>query len=200
MTATIDFYFDFSSPYAYFGAEKIEDLAASFDRQVIWHPILLGAVFKETGSQPLVSYPLKGDYAKKDLQRLGRFMDIPFSLPDPFPIAATAASRAFYWLQDHDPDQAKAFALAVYRAYFRDGHNIAELPVLVTIGDSLGIDTSAMTDAIIKPEIKQRLRDEIEQAIARGVFGAPFFIIDGEPFWGADRFWMMKRWMKTGGW
>lgn len=200
MSDPIDFYFDFSSPYGYFGAEKIEDLAAGFDRQVIWHPILLGAVFKESGAKPLLEYPLKGDYMRHDLQRLSTFMDVPFKMPDPFPIAAVAASRAFYALTDQQPDLAKKVARELYRAYFAHGLDISKPDVVLDIALAQGADRQTLETNMTSDAVKQRLRDENAAAIGRGVFGSPFFIADGEPIWGADRFWMLKRWLKNKSW
>ena len=66
MTPPIDFYFDFSSPYGYLASQKIEALATKHGRGVDWHPILLGVVFRHTGTSPLTEVPLKGDYARRD--------------------------------------------------------------------------------------------------------------------------------------
>src|SRR4029450_10766337 len=102
MANPIDFYFDFSSPYGYFASTKIDELAARHGRIVTWRPILLGAVFKITGEQPLSTVALKGRYAAHDLSRSARLIKVPFKLPTKFPIASTAPSRAFYWLNDKD--------------------------------------------------------------------------------------------------
>ena len=99
MSEPIKFYFDFSSPYGYFAALKIDELAASFGRQVEWHPMMLGAAMKVTGAKPLAEIELKGDYCKNDWDRLARYMEVPWTLPAVFPIGTLAASRAFYWLQ-----------------------------------------------------------------------------------------------------
>ena len=90
MANPIDFYFDFSSPYGYFAATKIEALAAKHGRAVTWRPILLGAVFKITGGQPLPTIPLKGSYAAHDLKRSARLFNVPFKLPTKFPVSGTA--------------------------------------------------------------------------------------------------------------
>ena len=94
MAAPIDFYFDFSSPYGYFGATRISTLAKKYGRTVSWRPTLLGAVFKITGSGPLPTLPLKGPYSKRDMLRTARYLDIPFNFPDPFPISTQAPARA----------------------------------------------------------------------------------------------------------
>jgi len=200
MTDAIDFYFDFSSPYGYLAAERIEAVIAPFEREIRWRPILLGAAFKTTGNKPLVDQPLKGDYTLHDLDRLARFQQVPWVVPDPFPIATVRAARGFYWIDDQDPAAAVTFAKAVYRAYFGEGRNISEPDVVDGIAADLGHDREAFAAAVSSPEIKERLRNEVEASIERGVFGSPYMIVDGEPFWGADRFWMIKRWLKSGGW
>lgn len=200
MTEPIDFYFDFSSPYGYLAAERIEAVIAPFEREIRWRPILLGAAFKTTGGKPLVEQPMKADYAIHDLKRLARFQQIPMVLPDPFPIATVRAARGFYWPHDQDPATAVAFAKAVYRAYFGEGRNISQPEIVDGIAADVGSDPAAFAAAVTSAEAKTRLRDEVDASIERGVFGSPFVIVDGEAFWGADRFWMIKRWLKSGGW
>ena len=200
MSEAIDFYFDFSSPYGYFAAEKIDEIAARHGRSVIWRPILLGAVFKITGQQPLPSIPLKSDYAKRDLERCARLFGLPFRIPSTFPIAGTAPSRAFYWLADQDPVLAKRLARTLYRAYFAEDRNISKPEVTVEVASTLGIEASALSRALDDAAVKDRLRREVDAAIGRGVFGSPYIVVDGEPFWGADRLDHIERWLATGGW
>ena len=196
----IQFYFDFSSPYGYFAALKIDGIAAGFERQVRWRPMMLGAAMKVTGAKPLAEIELKGDYCKRDWDRLARYMEVPWTLPDPFPIATLAAARAFYWLDDDDPALAKRFAQAAYHTYFGEGRDITDPETVAGFAEPLGIDRDALLTAVRDPAIKQRLKDETAEAIGNGVFGSPFIVIDGEPFWGADRLWMIRRWLKSGGW
>ncbi len=200
MSDPIRFYFDLSSPYGYFAALKIDELAAGLSREVAWYPMMLGAAMKVTGSKPLAEIAIKGDYCIHDWDRLARFMEVPWTMPKKFPIATLAASRAFYWLVDDDPDLAKRLALAAYDNYFGQGRDITEAETVAKIAEPLGIDRDALLAAVQDPGIKQRLKDETDAAIDAGVFGSPYFIVDGEPFWGADRFWMIKRWLKSGGW
>ncbi|HEX7045125.1 MAG TPA: 2-hydroxychromene-2-carboxylate isomerase [Burkholderiales bacterium] len=199
MKPPIDFYFDFSSPYGYLASEKIDELAARYGRTVTWHPVLLGAIFKVTNTIPLVQMPVKGQYYVRDFARSARFLGVPFRLPDPFPVATQNAARAFLWLQDRDPAQARAFAHACYRAYFVDNVNISEPEGVLAVGARLGIDRAALGAAMADPQLKERFRALNEAAIARGVCGSPYFIIDGEPFWGADRLPQVEKWLQTGG-
>jgi 2-hydroxychromene-2-carboxylate isomerase len=198
MTAAIDFYFDFSSPYGYLGSELIEDLAARHGRAVAWHPVLLGVVFKATGGAPLTTIPLKGDSSRLDFARSARFLGIPYRMPSRFPVATQNAARAFLWLDERDPKLARNFAHAAYRAYFAEDIDISDAERLMAIAASLGIDRKALEAAIADPALKERLRALNDAALARGVFGSPFFFIDGEPFWGVDRLPQMERWLESG--
>ncbi|HZN26225.1 MAG TPA: 2-hydroxychromene-2-carboxylate isomerase [Burkholderiales bacterium] len=200
MGRALDFYFDFSSPYGYFAAARIDELAARHDRTVNWRPILLGAVFKTTGQRPLTAIPLKGPYAKRDLHRSARLYGIPFAVPSKFPIAATGACRAFYFLSDSDPARARKLAFELYKAYFTADRDITSADVIVDIATSLGVDKEGLTAALNDPALKERLRSEVDTAIGRGVFGSPYIIVDGEPFWGADRLDHIDRWLTTAGW
>lgn len=199
MSAAIDFWFDFSSPYGYMMAERIDALAEKHGRPVHWRPFLLGAVFKHTGGQPLPAQPLKGPYSKHDLQRSARFLGLPYTMPDAFPISTHQACRVFYWLESRNPQLAHDFALAVFRAYFTENRDISQMDVLQSIGAKLGIAEEAVVGATGDDAVKNHLRETCEAAIAGGVFGSPFVVIDGEPFWGADRLPQIERWLESGG-
>ncbi len=200
MTQPIDFYFDFSSPYGYFASTKIEALAAKHGRTVTWRPILLGAVFKLTGQQPLPTIPLKGSYAAHDLARSARLFKVPFKLPTKFPVSGTAPSRAFYWLGDKNPALAKSLAIALYHAYFAEDRDISNPEVTGNVAGKLGVDKAELTQALGDPAVKERLKSEVDAAIERGVFGSPYVVVDGEPFWGSDRLDQVEKWLQSGGW
>lgn len=199
MTTTIDFYFDFSSPYGYFMSEKIDALAARFGRQVRWRPFLLGAVYKLTGAKALPSLPMKGPYSVRDFERSARFLGLNCRIPSAFPVATQHAARAFYWLDEHDGDLARRFAQAALRAYFVDDRDISQAETVLDVAASLGVDRTALAAALEDDAVKARLRAECDAAIERGVFGSPYVIIDGEPFWGVDRLPQIERWLETGG-
>ena len=200
MANPIDFYFDFSSPYGYFAATKIDELAAKHDRTVTWRPILLGAVFKITGGQPLPTIPLKGSYTSHDLARSARLLKVPFRMPAKFPVSGTAPSRAYYWLGERDPAAAKRLAAALYRAYFVEDRDISNPEVTGNVAAKLGMDKAELVQALNDAAVKERLKSEVDAAIERGVFGSPYIVVDGEPFWGSDRLDQVERWLATGGW
>jgi 2-hydroxychromene-2-carboxylate isomerase len=201
MSAPIDFYFDFSSPYGYLASEKIEALAAKHGRGVDWHPILLGIVFRATGAAPLTQVPLKGDYSRRDFARSAKFHSIDrFRMPSTFPIATQAPARIVLWLKAHDPVLATTAVHTLYRAFFGDDVDISKPDAAAAIAARCGADAAAVRAAIDDPAVKDALKSENERAIAAGVFGSPFTIVDGEPFWGVDRLDQVDRWLATGGW
>lgn len=200
MPAPLNFYFDFSSPYGYFAATRIDALAARHGRDTVWRPILLGVVFKQTGGQPLPSIPIKGKYALRDIERTARWFGVPYRAPSRFPVAGTAASRAYYWIEQQDAAAAKRFALATLHAYFVEDRDISSPEVVADVAAALGTERAALLQALGTAAIKDRLRDEVEAAIAQGVFGSPYVIVDGEPFWGSDRLDQLERWLAAGPW
>ncbi len=200
MAAPIEFYFDFSSPYGYLAARRIEEVVEEYDREILWKPFLLGALFKTTGAQPLLDIPMKGDYARLDLARSARRYKAPFVLPETFPFMSVAACRAFYWLNESDPEAARELIAALYDTAFGAGRSIAEATEVAAVGEKLGHDPEEVLAALKEPRIKDLLRREVEAAIAKGVFGSPYIIVDGEPFWGSDRLDDIAQWLKGGGW
>jgi 2-hydroxychromene-2-carboxylate isomerase len=121
-------------------------------------------------------------------------------MPDTFPINSVAACRAFYWLNDRDPQKAKGLAKALYTAFFAENRDIGSPAIVVEVARPLGVDGDALSAALDDPALKERTKMEVDAAISRGIFGSPFFVIDGEPFWGVDRMPMAEEWVRTGGW
>lgn len=200
MPQTIDFYFDFASPYGYLANIQVDAWARDRDCVVVWRPIMLGAAFKAVGTGPLLSYPLKGAYATRDIMRTARALGVACVLPEGFPHGTLAAARGFYWLADQNDDTAKDFARAFYHAYFGEGRDVSPAEETADIAAGLGIDRAAFLAAVQETAIKERLKVETAAALERGVFGSPFFFVGDEPFWGSDRFDQMARWVETGGW
>jgi len=198
--APIDFYFEFSSPYGYIASQLADDFEKRVGRPLRWRPFLLGPVFKITGQPPLVEIPMKGEYSRHDFLRSARMHKVPYKQPSKFPIGTVAAMRAFYWLDDRNSVQARALATALYKAYFVDGIDISAPATVIEIARSAGIDATALATALEDPALKERAKKEVDNAIAANVFGSPFFIADGESFWGVDRMPMLEEWIRTGGW
>lgn len=199
MKTPIDFYFDFSSPYSYIASEWIEALAARHGRTVRWHAILLGATFQVAELKPPVAHPLKREYSLRDFRRSARFEGVPYTQPEEFPIPTQNAARVFWWLHDsHGADAATAWARAGLRAYFTRGVMLSQPDALKSLASASGLDAPQAEAACGDARWKARLKRANDEAIAAGVFGAPFFFVDGEPFWGNDRKAQIERWLAQG--
>jgi len=194
----IDFYFDFSSPYSYIASEWIEALAARHGRLVSWRAILLGATFQAAELKSPVSYPLKREYSLLDFERSARFAGVPLKMPEKFPIPTQNAARIFWWLNASDEKRAVAWARHCLRALFARGVDLSDTAALKALGVEFGIDAAQAEGVWNDPQWKVRLKAANDAAIALGVFGAPTFIIDGEPFWGNDRRAQIERWLEKG--
>ena len=200
MREAIDFYFEFASPYGYLGSTQIDDLAARYGRTTVWHAIMLGPAFRQTGAKPLVHTPLKGPYLRHDVPRFARLLGVPFVEPPVMPANSLAASRAFVWLEGDDPGLARRLAKAVFRAHWGEGQDIGAPEQVAEIAAPLGIERAALLAAVADPMIKERLKDATAEAVKRGVFGSPFVYVDGEAFWGADRLGQVETWLARNGW
>ena len=200
MTDPIQFYYDFASPFGYMAATRISAIAARHDRAVEWRPILLGAVFKVTGGMPLPSVPLKGEYSRRDMERSARLAKIAFKLPSKFPISSQSPARVIYSLEAEGPTRQEEVTLALYNAYMVNDRDISSPEITADVAAGLGLDRQKILDTIADPAMKEKLKTETDAAIARGVFGSPYIIVDGEPFWGFDRLEQVDRWLRDGGW
>lgn len=194
----IQFYFDFSSPYSYIASEWIEALAARHGRTVQWNAILLGATFQAAELKSPVAYPIKRDYALRDFERSARFEGVPLKNPGKFPIPTQNAARVFWWLHEQDPARAIQWARHGLRAYFARGVDLSDAARLKELATEFGLDANDAEAVWNDPAWKARLKAANDAAIAAGVFGAPFFLIDNEPFWGNDRRPQIERWLDKG--
>ena len=200
MAAPIDFYFEFASPYGYLASLRIGSIAAAYERDLVWRPIMLGAALKATGTGPNMQVPMKGPYLLRDAPRFARMLDVPFALPPVMPMNSLAASRAYWWLFDQDRDMAEALAQTVFHAHWGEGRDVSTPEQVAEIAETLGIGRADLLAAVQDPAVKARLKAETDRSLERGVFGSPFVFVDDEPFWGADRLDQVERWLRTGGW
>lgn len=185
-STTIDFYWDFSSPFAYLGATQIASFAKRTGTRVTWRPLLLGGLFRSLGMPevPLATFSsAKQEYVMKDLHRWAAYWGVPFRFPSRFPTNSLRALRIYLALPD---DRQEAYRDAVFRACWSEDKDITDDAVLTScIGDS-----TIAKDALAKaehPDVKTALRTATERAHAAGVFGVPTFVVNGELFWGQDR-------------
>ncbi len=183
---TLDVYWDFSSPFAYLGVMQVEALAERTGANVVWHPILLGGLFRSIGTPdvPLATFSeAKQRYVLSDLHRWAAYWRVPFRFPSRFPVHSLKALRVYLAL----PEEHRArYQSAVFRAYWAEDRDITDDVVL---GECIG-DEALAREALARSngdEVKAALRTSTENAAKRGVFGVPSFVVDGELFWGQDR-------------
>lgn len=185
MSRTLDFWFDFSSPYAYLASTQIDGIAARTGATLRWRPLLLGAVFKQVGQVDvpmLAASEAKQRHYLLDMRRWADWYGVPFQFPATFPIRSLLPLRTFLAHPAPVP-----FAHAVFRAAWGEGRDITDPDVLRACG--------APDDALAAaPDRKQALADSTAEAVAAGVFGAPTCIVDGRwLFWGQDRLDMVEK-------
>ncbi len=192
----IEMWFDFASGYAYFGQLAVDRIEAETGCTVLWRPFMIGTAFKETGAQALTSTPMKAEYVQRDWPRLARLQGVPWAPPASHPVIALGASRIFYGLDERDAVLAALFARAVFQRYYGRSEDITRDDVLARCCEDAGANADA-TRFARDERLKQALKDCSAEAMARGVFGSPFFIWQGEPFWGADRIDMLIAWVRS---
>ena len=188
MSKRIDFYFDFTSPYGYFASTRINELAAKYGHQVDWHPYV-GEEFKPSNSGTgLSQIPAKLKYQKRDILRTAQFENIPYQEPSVTTLDARYAARAVLWVESN-LGEAKGIELAqaILHAYHVEGKNISDTQTITAIAQSIGLNAEDVLADISHASTREQFRAEVDLATAKGVFGSPFFILDGEPFWGFDR-------------
>ncbi len=186
---TVDFYFDFSSPYSYIATHKINPLANSYGVEVNWKPFLLGAIFKITGAAPLTgAHAWRSSYSAVDFERSAHVHGLPFKMPSKFPQIGVTASRCTLWIkQEFGAAKGADFAKGVFHLLFVEDGDINDLSALSAIATRLGCNAQAMQAAIQTSEVKALLIATTDEATKGEVFGAPTFVFEGERFWGVDR-------------
>jgi len=200
--AEIEFYFDFISPFGYFASLRVQELAARRGRSVDWYAIRLGvSVVKIMGLKPLLETPLKGAYLVREAGRYARLHNLvlkrPFDAPQMDP---RSCARAFYWFKTHRRGSEARLAAALLHAHWVDGLELETPQAAAQAAGRAGFSTDEVLAAIESEESQALLRANVEAATARGIFGSPTLVIDGEPFWGVQSLELAERWLDTGGW
>mgnify|MGYP003508002576 CR=1 FL=1 len=184
---TLEFWFDFGSTYSYPAAMRIEELATSHGLRVSWRAFLLGAIFKAQGitDSPFNIYPARGRYMWRDLGRVCQSEGIPFRRPSQFPRNGLLAARIACWYSD--TSWLPEFVRAVYAANFQDDLDISDTSVVAHCLTAIGQNAAEVLAHAQSAESKVKLRAQTDEAAKLGIFGAPFFMVGREPFWGNDR-------------
>lgn len=185
-------YFDFASPYAWIALGEAEKVAKQAGRELELRPVLLWAVLKELQIAPPLENPAKRSYLLADMARSAAFMGVPLRIPEPMTISAHLASRFWIGAARSDPTAALPLAKRIFSARFVDGQDIREPETLRAVAGSSGLSVDAVEGYIAADENRSALANFISMAVQDGVCGAPFFLVEGEGFFGADRLPQMR--------
>jgi len=192
MAKTLEFFFDFTSPYAYLASSQVEALAERTGATLRYRPFLLGAVFKATGNSPPLLVPAKKVHMLKDLGRWTEHYGLPpFSLPPTFPFRSLEANRLA--LVAIEAGKGRNFVARTYRAGFVDHADLGDRAVLGRLAAEVGLNPEEALTKIETPAVKEALKANTDEAVARGAFGAPAFFVGEELFIGNDRLPFVER-------
>lgn len=191
MNQRVEFLFDLSSPYSYLAATQIPGLAQRTGAEIVWKPMMLAPVFKGAQNTMPMMCPAKGTYMLKDLARWAATYRVPFRFSSRFPMNTLRMMRTIVAAESHmDPHghpQSAALALRAFRALWEEDRDLTDPAVQSALLVDVGLDPQALLSAAETPPVKDRLKSYGDEALARGVFGAPSFLIGDELFWGNDR-------------
>ena len=187
MTKTVEFFFDVGSPAAYLAWTQLPSMCSKAGGSIDFKPMLLGGVFQATGNQSPMSVPAKGRYVQADLERHARRYGVPFRHNPHFPINTLMLMRGATAVQMQQPERLSDYLDAVFRAIWVDQSNMNEVQVVTKVLQQAGFDPAGLLAQASEPAVKERLKQVTQDAVARGVFGAPTFFVDGHMFWGQDR-------------
>jgi len=193
--SSILFYFDYISPFSYLASRMIDNVATRHGRETDWRCISVNQVFRELEVTPPGIAPRKSTYIFKDLARQADYFEIPINMPKKFPVACGPARQAFYHIKAADPVLAKAFASSLLEAYWNRGIDISEPEGVRAAATDTGVDEAMLAAALENVEAKRQVQQEAIDAAAHDLFGVPFIVVDGEPFFGADRIDYLERFL-----
>ena len=187
MSPRIEHYFDFGSPTSYLAYTQLPKIAADCGAEIEWRPMLLGGVFQATGTASPAMVPAKGRWMEEDLGRWARRYGVPFEYNPHFPINTLTLMRGATGVQLRQPDRFLDYLETIYAAMWRTPRNLGDAAVLASALAEAGFDPAAFTALVSDPEVKARLIATTEEAVARGVFGAPTTFVGTQMFFGQDR-------------
>ncbi|MBU56736.1 MAG: disulfide bond formation protein DsbA [Acidiferrobacteraceae bacterium] len=186
MTKTVEFFYDFGSPTVYLAATQLPAIAAAVGATIDWRPMLLGGVFKSTGNHSPVVVPAKAAYMNNDLKRFAKRYGVPFRFNPHFPINTLALMRGAVAYQD-DVVASSTYRDAIFMAIWVEARNLNEPDVIGQVLSDAGLDPAELMNRIGQQTVKDQLIANTEEAVNRGVFGAPTFFVGERMFFGQDR-------------
>lgn len=183
----VEFFFDVGSPYSYLAYRQLPKIAQARNAQIVWRPMLLGGVFQATGNSSPATVPVKAMYSMVDLERWARYFDVPFKHNPHFPINTLHLMRGATGMQMRSDEEFQRYLSAVFSAMFEKPRNLGAPEELAAVLEAAGISPALFLELTKDNEVKEKLKKDTEEAVARGVFGAPTFFVGSDMYWGQDR-------------
>lgn len=187
MNKTLEFFFDLGSPTTYLAYTQLPGICAETGSQLVYQPILLGGIFKATGNASPITIAAKGRYMLQDLARYAKRYGVPLKFNPHFPINTLTLMRAVTGIQLRQPERFIDFIDCLFRALWVDGRNLGDPAVVAAVLAEHGFDPAQVLELAQDEAVKNALKHKTEEAIARGVFGAPSLFVGQQLFFGQDR-------------
>lgn len=187
MNKSVEFFFDLGSPTTYLAYTQLPTLCAQAGSALLYRPMLLGGVFKATGNASPATVPAKGPYLFQDLNRFAKRYGVEFKLNPHFPINTLLLMRAVTGMQLHQPDRFQSFIDCLFRALWVNARNLNDQATVAAVLSEGGFDPEYVLALTTEQLVKEQLKNTTEEAIRRGVFGAPSMFVGNELFFGQDR-------------
>jgi 2-hydroxychromene-2-carboxylate isomerase len=185
MARTLEFFFDYGSPYSYLADTQVEAIARRTGATLVRKPMLLGGVFKSTGNASPMTIELKSKWSATDLPMWARHYGVPFQRNPFFPVNTLALMRGATAAQIDGVFE--TYHPAIFRAMWVEGRNLNDIKEVVAVLTAAGLDAQKIGNRIQDQDVKDRLKAVTDEAVARGVFGAPTSFVEDKMFFGNDR-------------
>jgi 2-hydroxychromene-2-carboxylate isomerase len=185
MAHILEFYFDYGSPYSYLADTQVESIARRAGAALERKPMLLGGVFKSTGNQSPAGLPAKSKWSAFDMPMWAKHYGVPFKPNPHFPVNTLALMRGAAAAQIDGVFE--KYHPAMFKAMWVDGRNLNDMKEVAAVLTAAGLDAQKFGNRVQEQDVKDRLKSTTDDAVARGVFGAPTMFVDGKMFFGNDR-------------
>ncbi|QFT21951.1 2-hydroxychromene-2-carboxylate isomerase [Pseudomonas sp. THAF187a] len=187
MSKTVEFFFDLGSPASYLAHTQLPALCRDCGAALVYRPMLLGGVFQATGNASPAMIPAKGRYMIRDLARYAERYGVPMRFNPHFPINTLTLMRLLVAVQLHHPERLDDALQALFQATWVDGVNMGDPARVAEVLAAAGLDAAALQQQIGEPAVKDALKATTEEAVRRGVFGAPTCFVGDDMYFGQDR-------------
>jgi 2-hydroxychromene-2-carboxylate isomerase len=185
MARRLEYFFDYVSPYSYLADSQVPALVHRTGAELVHRPFLLGGVMKSAGNSPPATVAAKARYMPADIARWLRRYGLAFEFNPHFPVNTVKAMRGA--LAALEQGVFPAYHAALFRAMWREKQDLGDEAVLRAVIEGAGLDAGAILARAGEDAVKERLRANTDEAVARGSFGAPTFFVGDEMFFGNDR-------------